>query len=495
MKEDLLLAKRYQKEISLLEETVSLLDWDQQTYMPEGGSSSRAEQKSLLSSMIHKMMTADELFAAVKRMKRKKLSGDNKFMVDKLYNIIVRHKKLPGEFVEELSRQTSLAFSAWEKAKSNNDFQMFKPHLEKIVQLKQKQARYIGLPGHPYNSLLDEFEEGMTAEKLKPGFENLKTHLLALIHSIKKTAVYKSHESKRNPLIIPEDAQIRLCKDVIQRVGLSDKGSRLDFSAHPFTTTIGTNDVRITTNVRKNPLFAFESTLHEAGHALYELSIPEKFANTVLRASPSYGLHESQSRFWENMVGKGKGFWKYYVQKFNELGGLDIDFNRLYEEINAVHPGLIRVESDEIHYCLHIILRFEMELGLMEGSIKVKNLPEIWNARMKELIGISPANYADGVLQDVHWSLGAFGYFPSYALGTVYAAQLYSALMKNIPGIGQDIARGNFTKARKWLNEKIHRQGAKYQTEEVIRKICGEGLNTDVYVRYLTEKYRGIYGF
>ena len=495
MKKDLDVIKRYQRELTLLNQTNSLLDWDQQTYMPRDGVASRADQKALISSLTHARITSDELFGSVKRLKRIHLSGSNKIMVDKLFTQILRHRKLPKEFVEELSKRTSLAFSAWENAKTQNHFDVFAPHLEKIVQLKRKQAQYINLSGHPYNGLMDEFEEGMTVEKIKPAFDELKKQLLALLAMIEKSGCYKSQKLKSPGHSVQRDVQMQMCRDVIERIGLDKEKSRIDFSAHPFTTTIGIHDVRITTNIRPNSWFAFESTIHEAGHALYELNMPEKFAYTVLREAPSYGLHESQSRFWENMIGKSKPFWKYYSRKYNGKDKLNLDFDQLYREINRITPGLIRVESDEIHYCLHIILRFELETGLIEGSVKVKDLPDIWNRKMKEMIGVVPKNNTEGVLQDVHWSCGLFGYFPSYALGSIYAAQIYDTIKRDIPDMEKNISRGDFGIVRKWLLEHIHGYGATYSADDLIRKICGERLNPRVYINYLTRKYREIYTF
>ena len=491
---DLKLVRDYQKETILFVYIGSLLNWDQQTYMPKKGINSRAEQSSILSSLIHKKLTSNELFSALKRLKNKKLSFTDAIMVKRLYKIVDKSRKVPEKFVKELSKAKTLAFSAWERAREKNDFGVFSPHLEKLVKLKQQEARYVKLPDHLYNSLIDEFEEGMTVEKLKPIFERLKKELIVLIKKIEASSVYKNQKSIMDKKF-DRNLQLGLCKDVMKKIGLDEESSRIDTAQHPFTATIGTEDIRITTNVREHPLFAFESTIHEAGHALYEKNMPKKYNYTVLRSSPSMGLHESQSRFWENMISKSKLFLMYYFPLFKKNFNLNENFEDWYKLFNLVTPGMIRVESDEIHYCLHIILRFEIEMGLMDGTIKVKDLPQIWNKKMNELFGFTPENDNKGVLQDVHWSEGWFGYFPSYAIGSIYAAQLYDSLKRKIPEIDRDIEKGDFTRISTWLADNVHKYGFTYLAEEIIKKACGEGLNPEVYIKYLTNKYKEIYKF
>ncbi len=495
MRHEMELVNKAQKEIALLNQISSLLGWDHQTFMPEEGVSSRAEQSALVNGLIHDRVTSGKLYAALRdiRNQKKKLSGDTGYAVNRLWKICSKARKLPSEFIEELSRTTSLAHSAWEKAKAENNFKSFQPHLGRIVALKRQEAHYIGLAGHPYNSLLDAYEEGMTVEKLRPAFDGLRENLVELIRRIKASKRFREYSSIISKTDFPPEKQIGLCRDVIARIGMHWNSSRLDFAEHPFTTTIGTRDVRITTNVRKNPLFAFESTIHEAGHALYELGYPQKYAYTVLFESPSMGMHESQSRIWENMVGKSLPFWRFYGPRFNRAFGTRLAASEWYSEINRISAGLIRVESDELHYCLHIILRFELETALIEGSVTVGDLPLLWKQKMKSLVGVSPGRDADGVLQDEHWSGGAFGYFPSYALGTIYAAQLYEAAKRGIPGLEQNIGRGYFGSLKTWLTKNVHAHGAKFQAEEVIKRVCGEGLNPAVYIDYLNEKYKRLY--
>ncbi|MEN9626580.1 MAG: hypothetical protein RL557_908 [archaeon] len=487
--------KQFQKEIILLGQIGGLLGWDQQTYMPKQAASGRAEQDALMSSLIHQKVTDDTFFNAIQQLQKEKLDPRTQKLVEKTAKDLQKSRKLPPEFVEELSRTTSLAFTAWLEAREKNDFKIFQPHLEKVVALKRKQADYLALYPHRYNSLLDDYEEGMTIEKLKPFFEELKGGLLKLLEKIKISKQYKNQKINLLNKKFPKEMQVELATDVFRRIGLPEQSSRIDFAEHPFETRLGVNDIRITTNVRSDPLFSFTSTIHEAGHALYEMHLSEKARYDFLESSPSHGMHESQSRFWELFIGGSKAFWNFYFPQFNKKFDLKTSMENWYNEINQVEPSLIRIESDEVHYCLHIILRFELEVGLLEGSIQVKDLPKLWNEKMQTYFGITPKTDKEGVLQDVHWSGGSLGYFPTYAIGTVYASQLYAALKKNLPAIEKDIQKGDFSKIREWLKQNLHVHGAFYLADDLIKKTTGEGLNPKIFIDYLNEKYKEIYKF
>lgn len=493
MDKNLKLIYDYQREITVLGQIGSLLLWDQLTYMPLNGANSRSEQMGLISGLIHKKTVADELFNALKILKNNKLQGRNRLVVDKLYKYISRSRKLPESFVSELSKTTTLAYQAWDKAKAEDNFNIFKPYLEKIVKLKQQECEYIREKGHLYNSLLDHYEEGMTVEKLKPVFAKLKKDLIVLLGKIKKSDVYKKQKVKLLDTNVSVEVQRRLSDDVVKKIGLRREFIRLDLSTHPFMEKIGFGDIRLTTNFRKNPLFSFGSTIHESGHALYELNLSEKDAYNVLGSSASLGMHESQSRIWENNIGKSEDFWKYYYPVFKKELKLKGSFDQMYKEVNLVKPSLIRIEADEITYCLHVILRFEIELGLIEGSIKVKDLPMIWNEKMKESLGVVPKTDKEGVLQDMHWSGGNIGYFPTYAIGSIYAAQLYIQLLKEKKGIEKQISNGNFSEIGEWLKNKVHSKGSIMKADDIIKKVCGKGLNPDDYINYLNKKYSKVY--
>jgi carboxypeptidase Taq len=491
--QDLEIVKKYQKEIILLGRAGALLGWDQQVYMPEQGINSRAETSSFLSCLIHEKLTNNEFFEVLKRLKKKDLKGDDKIMVEKVYEDILKSRKLPKEFIEEISKNEALGFSAWQEAKKKNKFEIFGPYLKKLVELNIKKAKLLGCKGHLYNALLDNYEEGMSVEQLKPKFEKLKVDLIDLLKRIENSKNYK--KITKHKIKISDNEQMELVGDVAKRIGLEKINSRIDFAEHPFTTKIGEGDVRITTNIRDDIFFSFTSTVHEAGHALYELQMPQKHKFDFLGEAPSFGLHESQSRLWENMIGKSECFWRYYSKKFDKSLGKKKGKDFWYNSLNCVFPGKVRIESDEVHYCLHIILRFEIELGLIDGSIKVKDLPKVWNKKMKEFFGVRIKKDFEGVLQDVHWSGGSFGYFPTYAIGTIYAAQIYETMKKEIKDLEKKISRGDFKEIREWLRENIHKHGRKYLANDLIKKITGRGLDIENYVRYLNEKYGKIYGF
>jgi len=495
--EDLQIIEKYQKEIITLSRISALMQWDTQTYMPKYANEERADQVSYLSSKIHEKMIDDEFWEAVQRLNEDDTNLDARLMriVEILYKDISKSKKLPMEFVAELAKERSLSFNAWQKAREEMDANIFMPHLGKMIELKRKEIEYRGHEGHPYNTLLDDYEEGMTVEKLDPVFEKLKIGLIELLKKIMNSESYKNQKKVLVSGKFDHDKQITFTNEISRGLGLENESSRLDISEHPFTTTLGLRDVRITTNVRDDPLFSIGSTIHEAGHALYELGMPDDEQYTVLGDAPSLGLHESQSRFWENMVGLGKPFWKHFFPKAVNLFNIEDKLDLWHKEINQVNPHYIRIESDEVHYCLHVILRYELEKGLMDGSINVENIAEKWNEKVKEYFGLEVRNAKEGFMQDVHWSEGYFGYFPTYALGTIYAAQIYNKLKEEMDNVEDKIADGSFDKIKDWLKEKIHQYGSMRVADDIITGVCGKGLDTDDFLDYLNKKYAELYGF
>jgi carboxypeptidase Taq len=493
---DLLLIEKYQKEVILLGRISGLLQWDTQTNMPKMAAEERADQLSYMSSMIHDKMTADEFWEAVRRLhSNSDLDDRQKRMVEILFKEISKSKKLPKEFVVEFAKEQSLSFNAWQRAREEMNADIFLPHLAKIVELKKKEIEYRGFEGHPYNVFIDDFEEGMTVEKLDPVFEKLKKGLIELLGKIKSS---ESYENQKRVLAVSgfdKAKQIEFTNEIAKSLGLGPEFSRLDFSEHPFSTRLGLSDARITTNVRDDPMFSIGSTIHESGHALYELGLPDEENYTVIGESPSYGMHESQSRFWENMVGLGKPFWKHFFPKAVNLFSIEDNIDLWHKEINHVFPHYIRIESDEVHYCLHIILRYELEKGLMDGSITVEDIAEKWNEKMKEYFGLDVRNAKEGFMQDVHWSEGYFGYFPTYALGTIYAAQIYGKLLDEMGDAENQIAEGSFEKIREWLKDRIHKYGSMIMADDIIMGVCGKGLDADDFLDYLNKKYGELYGF
>lgn len=495
VQEDLKLIKRYQKEMKLIGHAAALMQWDQETKMPKKGTETRAESSAFLAGLAHEKAISNEFFDAVKRLHASDIKGDDRLIVNILLEDLEKSRKLPKEFVEEMEHTTSSASQSWIEARNKKDFKIFQPHLEKIIDLKRKESKYYNFPGHPYDGLLDNFEEGMTVEILRPKFAELKKGLVELLRKIENSKEYKKQKLVLTKKKFPQEIQMELVKDVVKRIGLSEDSTRIDFSEHPFSIDLSRKDVRLTTAIRSNPLYAFSSSVHEAGHGLYMLHMPQEHFYDVLGSEPSTGIHESQSRFWENMVGHNEYFWKFYFPMFSKKFKLGKNSTQWYKEVNQVSPGKIRTEADEVHYCLHIILRFELELALLEGSLKVSDLPKVWNQKMKELFGVTPKDDKEGVLQDVHWSNGYIGYFPTYALGTIYAAQLYAQMIKDMPKAEKEISQGNFTNVRNWLIEKVHKHGRRFLAEDLMKKVCGEGLNVQVYLDYLNKKYQEIYDF
>jgi len=500
MKDSLDFIYKEQKELSTFSGIGALLGWDQMTYMPPDGRFERSEQISLVSRLAHEKFTTDELYKHVKKLNEAnsiaKLEKKDKAVAKRLIKDIEKSRKVPSEFVERSSKITTLAYPAWQEAREKDDYSIFSPHLKKIVELEKEYCTYINLPGPAYNSLLDGYEEGMTVDKLNREFGYLKTELKSIFDKITSSDIFQKQKAFDRK--VSKEKQQKICDFIIDRLNLPKNRARLDVSTHPFTTSMGNDDVRITTSYeRENPLFSFFSTVHEAGHALYELGLPrDEYKDTVISDSPSLGLHESQSRFWENMIARNKNFWNYMYPEFQKIAKDElsvINQNDWYSYINQVNPSFIRVEADELTYCLHVILRFEIETALMDDKITIPELPQIWNEKMHEFLGIIPKNDKQGVLQDMHWSGGSFGYFPTYAIGTIYASQLFKQLENENPNINNEISLGNFKPILDWLREHVHKFGRLMTADEIIKNTCGEGLNSKVFIAYLKNKYYDLY--
>lgn len=498
MKESLDFIYKQQKELSHFGGIAALLSWDQMTYMPPKGNEERAEQLSLISRLSHERAVSEEFYNHLKKLNEdaSQLTEKDRIVVIRLKKDIEKARKLPSAFVEKFSRVSSLAYAAWQEAREKNVFSLFAPHLETIVELEKQYCDYMKVPGHPYNSLLDDYEEGMTVDTLRKEFHALRPQLVEILHKITTSMAYQKQQTLS--LKLSMEQQKEFCHLFLTQLNLPFDRARLDVSTHPFTTTMADDDVRITTNYeREGFLSSLFSTVHEAGHALYELGLPKgEYKDTVISDAPSLGLHESQSRFWENMIARGKPFWKFFSPRFAQIAPQqcsNMTAPSWYRAVNQLRPSFIRVEADELTYCLHVILRFELELDLIEGKITVAELPRCWNEKMNELLGITPKNDKEGVLQDMHWSTGEFGYFPTYAIGTIYASQLFKKFLQEHPSADEEIAQGNFNAIQSWLHDHVHRYGRLMTADEIIKKTCGEGLNSKVFVTYLKEKYYPLY--
>jgi len=498
MKESLDFIYKEQKELSHFGGIAALLGWDQMTYMPQKGSGERAEQLSLISRLAHERVISDEFYNHLKKLDElsNTLTEKDRIIVTKLKEDVEKARKVPSEFVEKMSRTTSLAYTAWEEAREKNKFSLFAPHLEKIIELEKQYCDYVKLPGHPYNSLLDDYEEGMTVDTLRKEFGALRPQLVEILKKITTSAVYQKQQPVKMKLGVVQ--QKELCSILLKQMKLPADRSRLDVSTHPFTTTMADDDVRITTNYeREGMLSSFFSTVHEAGHALYELGLLKgEYKDTVISDAPSLGIHESQSRFWENMIARSKPFWTYFAPMFNKIApdtckGMNKEV--WYHAVNQVRPSFIRVEADELTYCLHVILRFELELDIIEEKITVAELPQCWKEKITDFLGITPKTDKEGVLQDMHWSGGEFGYFSTYAIGTIYASQLFKQFLKEHTTMREKISQGSFTAILNWLSEHVYQYGRLMTADEIIKKTCGEGLNSKVFVTYLKEKYYPLY--
>jgi len=487
-----------QKELSVFGGIGALLGWDQMTYMPKNGASDRSEHGALISKLSHERVVSDEFWNHIQNLSSNidDLEEKDKHVVKRLEKDVGKSRKIPSDYVTRMVKTTTVSYQKWEESREKNDFSVFSPHLKKIVELEKEYCGYIDIPGPRYNSLLDGYEEGMTVDKLNKEFHFLKKNLIEILENIKNSSTY---QNQINPKIrFPINIQKELTQGIIEKMSLSGDRSRIDVSTHPFTTSLGYDDVRITTSYKEDsPLFSFFSTIHEAGHALYELGMPQdEYKNTVISDSPSLGMHESQSRFWENMVARSTHFWKYYYPLFQQKMPdyfKNTSFDEWYAIVNRVQPSLIRVEADELTYCLHVILRFEIETDLMEDRISVDELPQIWNTKMEEMLGVTPTNDKEGVLQDMHWSGGSIGYFPTYAIGSIYSAQLFNQLTKDNPDTLNQISQGDFSSIIQWLDKNIHKIGCRLPADDIVKQCCGEGLNSNVYISYLKDKYYQLY--
>lgn len=492
--------KAHLAEINNLNMAAAVLGWDQQVNMPPGGAEARARQLATLTRLSHELFTSDEtkhlLDDAAAEVEGMPYDSDEASMIRVVRQDYELATRLPADFVAELTRETALAHEVWAHARATNNFRHFEPALEKIMALKQKQAEYYGYSEHPYDALLDEYERGITSAQVKAIFDEHRPHLVKLIAAIRE------NQDRVDDAVLhryyPEEKQREFGVWVVTAFGYDFTRGRQDKSVHPFCTHFSRNDVRITTRFNENFLNpALFGTMHEAGHAMYEQGIAESLEGTMIGTGTSLGVHESQSRMWENIVGRSRGFWSWAYPKFKEMfpeQTADTSEETFYRAINKVYPSYIRVEADEATYNLHIMLRFELEMELISGKVKVSDLPEEWNDRFEAFIGITPPTDTLGVLQDVHWSSGLVGYFATYALGNMLAAQYYRRAVQERPSIPDDIASGRFDTLRTWLNENIHVHGRKFTSAELTQRLTGEGIQSRYYTEYLQAKYTPIYG-
>ncbi|MEA3327765.1 MAG: carboxypeptidase M32 [Chloroflexota bacterium] len=485
-------------ELDDLNHIEAVLGWDQQINMPPGGAEERGTQLAALGRIIHEKFTSDEVGQLISELVDEvgdlNAETDEARMVKVSKRAYDKQTKIPLPLLMEFIQTTTMANETWVKAKAQSDFSIFQPHLEKIVELRQQYADLFKPYDHIYDPLLDDFEPGMKTAEVKEIFNQLRPQQVELIHAIAEKEPPDNSFLKQ---YYKEDYQEIIGSYVITRFGYDWNRGRLDVAPHPFTTKFGLGDVRITTRYLKDDAgSALFSTMHESGHAMYGQGISQKYNRHPLSGAASLAIHESQSRLWENLVGRSKEFWSFFYPSLQMLFPeylSNVSKEDFYRGINKVEPSLIRVEADEATYNMHIMLRLEIEIGLMEGTMKVKDLPEIWNTRMKEYLGIAPPDDAQGVLQDIHWSSGMIGYFPTYALGNLASVQLWDTMLEQHPNVPDEIAQGKFDTILGWMREHVHQYGSKYEPQEIMLKATGSKITPEPYMKYLKTKYGEIY--
>jgi carboxypeptidase Taq len=483
-----------------VENAAAVLEWDQLTMMPPGGAEDRSYQYATLHKIAHEMLTTDEVghlledLGAVYR--DAPADDDDAALVRVATRQYRRQTQIPAALVGELSQATSLGQEIWAQARRDNDFQAFLPQLEKIFDLKRRVAACFPEAETPYDALLDEYEPGMRASQVRAMFAELKQHLLPLVQAI---AAKPPVDDSILHVYYDERTQIDVSLQILQLFGYDLKFGRQDKSVHPFETSFGLHDVRLTTRVDSHNLtMCLMGSMHECGHALYDLGYPDKYARSPLGHSASLGIHESQSRLWENLVGRSRGFWEYFYPQLwkkhfpLQLGGVGLE--DFYRAINAVRPTYIRVEADEVTYNLHTLLRFELEVDLLEGRLEARHAPQAWNEKYKEYLGLDVPEDRVGVLQDTHWAGGLIGYFPTYTIGNLASAQFFAKALADAPAIPEDIRRGHFDTLLGWLRQNVHRHGRKYLPADLIKVATGEPLSARPYLAYLSQKYGDLYG-
>ncbi|MBD1381645.1 carboxypeptidase M32 [Metabacillus arenae] len=487
------------QKISSYEEAVGLMYWDLRTGAPKKAVDQRSQAIGVLSTEIFQLKTSEEMNTYICELLNDEVKGQ---LSEKTLRSLAESKKeydlfskIPADEYKEYVILQSKAESVWEEAKDKSDYQLFAPYLKNIVEYTKKFIGYWGYNGNKYNTLLDQYEPGITVDVLDRVFGQLREYIVPLVKEISESPYQPKTDFLFKPF--PKENQKLLSEFFLKEIGYDFEAGRLDETVHPFATTLNQGDVRVTTKYDETDFrTAIFGTIHECGHAVYEQNISEDLAGTNLSGGASMGIHESQSLFHENFIGRNYGFWKRYYSKLIDYSPEqfeEVSLDEFFEAINESKPSLIRIEADELTYPLHIMIRYEIEKALFNDELTVEELPEVWNQKYEEYLGITPPNDAKGVLQDVHWSGGSFGYFPSYALGYMYAAQLKQTILKDLPNYDELIENGHFSVIKEWLTKNIHQYGKMKQPLEILQDVTGEGLNVQYLINYLDEKYRALY--
>lgn len=487
----------YVKKMEAFKEALQLIYWDLRTGAPKKGINQRSQVVGMLSKEYFQMSVSEEMAAFIANLSGKEgeLSEIVQKTLEECKSVYYKNKKIPPEEYKEYVILKTQAENIWEEAREKSDYEMFRPYLEKLVNFNKKFIEYWGYKDNKYNTLLDLYEPGVTVETIDKEFENLKEAITPLIKKITESGRIPETEFLYHPF--PKEKQKEFSLKILDQMGYDFDAGRLDESIHPFATGLNPGDVRITTRYDDNDWkMAVFGTIHEGGHALYEQNISKELIGTPLCSGTSMGIHESQSLFYENILARDRAFWHHnfdLLKTFADGQLDDVTLDQFYRAINEAKPSLIRIESDNLTYSLHIIIRYEIEKGLFNDELHVKDLPEIWNDKYEQYLGIRPNNDSEGVLQDVHWSAGNFGYFPSYALGYMYAAQIKNAMVKTIPEYDELLKTGNLQPIKEWLSARIQRFGKTKKPLELIEEATGEGLSAKYLTDYLVKKYSSLY--
>lgn len=493
MSDPISLLKNRLYDVNALGAATAIMDWDQQCFMPKGGAEARAAQSSILSRMRHELFISDETQRLLADAEAAAAPGTEEAALCR----VVRREmdistKLPSEMVERESRLAAEGHESWVEARANNAFDTFAPHLAELFELNREKAELLGYEDHIYDALLDMYEEGGTAAQCRQMFDTLRGPIVELVRDIKGASPIDASMLEGD---WTDAQQSAFTEQVARAIGYDFGRGRQDTAPHPFCTGWSVNDIRITTRYQRDLSSALYSTLHECGHAMYEQGSPAAWDRTPLAGGVSLGVHESQSRLWENIVGRSQAFtnWMFpsLVEHFPSFRG--VDTGEFYRAINAVTPSLIRVEADEVTYNLHVMVRFETECDILTGKLAVKDLPEYWNAKYTEYLGVTPTTDSEGCLQDVHWSMGSIGYFPTYSMGNLLSYQFWTCLKRDLGDVDGMMARGEFAPILGWLTEHIYQHGSRFTPSELVQRVTGKPMGADDYVAGLTAKYRAIY--
>ncbi|MBN2717351.1 MAG: carboxypeptidase M32 [Deltaproteobacteria bacterium] len=486
------------KDTAYLFSTAELAAWDQRTYIPKNGHDHRSRQLETLARIIHQRCTHPKINDCLNSVENSNFLTESSDEIQANIRMwrreFDRQVKIPETLASALAGASAAGESAWESAFRQDDWQAFFPHLEKLVALNREKAEAIGYSNEPYDALLDEYEMGLTASTLKSLFVELKSPLVSLIQQISKSSVKPQHRILHGQFAVSE--QKKVCARLLEAIGYTLDNGRIDESMHPFSVGIGPGDSRITTRYSEAyPGSGIFGCLHEAGHSLYELGLPREHYGTPAGMFLSLGVHESQSRLWENQVGRSSAFWKFakpiLERSFPQIK--DVSLDELVLAVNDVSSGMIRVDADEVTYNLHVMLRFELELALFQGAVSPADLPDAWADKMQSYLGIRPQTFREGVMQDMHWSAGLFGYFPTYSIGNIYAAQLFAAAQQQLSDLSESITQGDFSPLLQWLRTNVHQKGQCLSPSELIQQATGELPTSKYFIDYCTQKYTNLY--